>query len=248
MFPQSQVERVLVSLKSENLKKVLIDQEIDLCRLRNNYQARRLQTRANREKNKMILNKQKDFLENRLPLPEFLKSFSRFYETDLYNSDMIDEDIIQQNDNYEISTEFLSESYDSNSNENICGTQRISIDNVNVNSVEDSFTLNQRQDDKRLSSLTLRHTYIDTEEGAAISENATDLDIINMNSTDLTSLTPANILEEAQNTHNTRNLSQLVNLRTKRFITFLKMTLNTGTQIRTMLNMMSRITNSNAFL
>lgn len=49
----------------ENLKKVLIDQEIDLCRLRNNHQARRPQTRANRERNKMILNKQKDLLENR---------------------------------------------------------------------------------------------------------------------------------------------------------------------------------------
>lgn len=50
---------------AENLKKVIIDQEIDLCRLQNNFQARRPQTRANKEKNNIILQKQKDLIEHR---------------------------------------------------------------------------------------------------------------------------------------------------------------------------------------
>lgn len=49
----------------ENIKKVIIDQEIDLRRLHNNLQARRPQTRANREKNNIILQKQKDLVEHR---------------------------------------------------------------------------------------------------------------------------------------------------------------------------------------
>jgi hypothetical protein len=50
---------------AENLKKVIIDQEIDLRRLQNNLQARRPQTRANKEKNNIILQKQKDLMEHR---------------------------------------------------------------------------------------------------------------------------------------------------------------------------------------
>lgn len=52
-------------LFAENLKKVIIDQEIDLSRLHNNLQARRAQTRVNRERNNIILQKQKDLVEHR---------------------------------------------------------------------------------------------------------------------------------------------------------------------------------------
>lgn len=50
---------------AENLKKVIIDQAIDLSRLQNNLQARRTQTRANRERNNIILQKQKDLVEHK---------------------------------------------------------------------------------------------------------------------------------------------------------------------------------------
>lgn len=50
---------------ADKLQKVIIDQEIDLRRLQNNLQARRRRSRADKEKDNIILQKQKDLVENR---------------------------------------------------------------------------------------------------------------------------------------------------------------------------------------
>lgn len=50
---------------TDNLKKLIITQQIDLGRTRNNLQVRRARCKINKERNDMIFQKQKDLVQNR---------------------------------------------------------------------------------------------------------------------------------------------------------------------------------------
>lgn len=73
--------------------------------------------------------------------------------------DIIDEEIItHENNDYEVCTNFLSENFNSMSEE----TLRIASCNINTNTAGDSPTLTQRQDsveNERLFSQILRNRY-----------------------------------------------------------------------------------------
>lgn len=52
-------------LFSDNLKKLIIDQEIDFSRVKEGLNPRRIQVRANRERNTKIVNAQTALIEGR---------------------------------------------------------------------------------------------------------------------------------------------------------------------------------------
>ncbi|XP_036145385.1 E3 ubiquitin-protein ligase cblA-like [Monomorium pharaonis] len=138
------------------LKKVIIDQRIDLCRLQNNLQARRPQTRTNKERNSMILQKQNNLVENRLSVSEFLELFSQFYQIYLYNSETINKEILNTENENEICTDFLSENFNSTSTE----TLRTADNNVDIS--DESLTIIQRQnsvENERMGSPIQRNRY-----------------------------------------------------------------------------------------
>lgn len=63
-----------------NLKKMIITQKIDLGRAKNNLQVRRVHSKINKERNDVILQKQKDLRENRcVLLIVYLYSISHYY-------------------------------------------------------------------------------------------------------------------------------------------------------------------------
>ncbi|XP_039313309.1 E3 ubiquitin-protein ligase cblA-like [Solenopsis invicta] len=140
-------------------------------------------------------------MEHRLSLHEFLDSFSRFYEDYLYNMDMIDEEITHEN-NHEVCTDFLSESFNSTSEE----TLRTANSNINTNTIRNPLTLTQRQDS--------------VQEELSISENAIGTDtLIDVNTveftidvdTELTTNSPVTSDTHNQNTNNIPNLSRFDN-------------------------------------
>ncbi|XP_012218106.2 uncharacterized protein [Linepithema humile] len=61
----------------EKFKNLIADQELDLRRLKNDIQPRRTHTRTNRERNTKNINAQKNLIEKRLPLKQFLLMFNR---------------------------------------------------------------------------------------------------------------------------------------------------------------------------
>ncbi|XP_071653199.1 uncharacterized protein [Temnothorax longispinosus] len=72
----------------DNLNKLIITQTIDLGRARNNLQVRRVHSKINKERNDVILQRQKDLRQNRISLTEFLKSFHQFNENQQYLIDL----------------------------------------------------------------------------------------------------------------------------------------------------------------
>ncbi|XP_024876540.1 E3 ubiquitin-protein ligase cblA-like [Temnothorax curvispinosus] len=109
---------------------------------------------------------------------------------------MTDEEIItSENDNYEICTDFLSESCNSTSEEPL----RIANSNINANISGDLLTLVQRQDSVKNEQL---------QDEQFTSENATDMDVTINNTRNFTSANPIITTEDTQNTNNISNLSQ----------------------------------------
>ncbi|XP_067211197.1 uncharacterized protein [Linepithema humile] len=68
----------------DNLKKLIITQQIDFGRAKNNLQVRRSNLKISKKRNDFILQKQEDLRQNRIALTEFLKSFHQFTETQQY--------------------------------------------------------------------------------------------------------------------------------------------------------------------
>ncbi|XP_029677838.1 uncharacterized protein LOC115244389 [Formica exsecta] len=62
----------------DNLKKLIIDQEIDFFRVKKDLNPRRTYRRVNRERNTKIANAQTALIEGRLPLQQFLRIFHKF--------------------------------------------------------------------------------------------------------------------------------------------------------------------------
>lgn len=56
---------IYLLLSIEKLKNLMVDQELDLRRLKNGIQPRRVHTRANRNRNTKIFNAQKSLIEKR---------------------------------------------------------------------------------------------------------------------------------------------------------------------------------------
>ncbi|GAB1867329.1 hypothetical protein CAJAP_08408 [Camponotus japonicus] len=87
----------------DNLKKLIIDQEIDYFRVREDLNPRRTHRRINRERNTKIANAQTALTEGRLPLQQFLRMFHTFNKQFLHremNGEMKDDNIANKENEY----------------------------------------------------------------------------------------------------------------------------------------------------
>ncbi|XP_071579188.1 uncharacterized protein, partial [Temnothorax nylanderi] len=116
--------------------------------------------------------------------------------------------INHESNNYEVCTDFLSENFNSTSEE----TLRIADGNLNANTAGESFTLTQIQDsveNEQLFSQTLTNRHSTTQEEPSTSENSgTDI-IFEFNIADFTSASPVVTMGDAHN-QNTNTIPNLL--------------------------------------
>ncbi|XP_067205632.1 uncharacterized protein [Linepithema humile] len=93
----------------DNLKKLIITQQIDFGRAKNNLQVRRSNLKISKKRNDFILQKQEDLRQNRIALTEFLKSFHQFTETQQYLIDATSSSVMHNNEVDDICGDLLSE-------------------------------------------------------------------------------------------------------------------------------------------